>query len=106
MSKSWRLTGADGRPCMSDSPGTLGGNGKAKIYGSLGCGSARAATRRWPGVYETHRVFFADEATAMAAGFRPCGSCQRAAYRRWKAGPQPGQPYPWRTLPSRAGTRS
>jgi methylphosphotriester-DNA--protein-cysteine methyltransferase len=31
-------------------------------------------------------VFFADEETAIAAGFRPCGACQREKYRAWKAG--------------------
>jgi methylphosphotriester-DNA--protein-cysteine methyltransferase len=31
------------------------------------------------------RVFFADEATAIAAGYRPCGACMRAEYRAWKA---------------------
>jgi methylphosphotriester-DNA--protein-cysteine methyltransferase len=29
-------------------------------------------------------VFFADEETAIAAGFRPCGACMREEYRRWK----------------------
>jgi methylphosphotriester-DNA--protein-cysteine methyltransferase len=35
--------------------------------------------------YARHRVFFADETTAIAAGFRPCAVCMRAAYDRWKA---------------------
>jgi methylphosphotriester-DNA--protein-cysteine methyltransferase len=35
--------------------------------------------------YARHRVFFADEMTAIAAGFRPCAVCMRAAYDRWKA---------------------
>jgi methylphosphotriester-DNA--protein-cysteine methyltransferase len=29
-------------------------------------------------------VFFADEETAIAAGFRPCGACLRDRYREWK----------------------
>jgi methylphosphotriester-DNA--protein-cysteine methyltransferase len=29
-------------------------------------------------------VFFSDEATAMAAGFRPCGACMRQRYTEWK----------------------
>jgi methylphosphotriester-DNA--protein-cysteine methyltransferase len=29
-------------------------------------------------------VFFADERTAIAAGYRPCGACLRAEYREWK----------------------
>jgi methylphosphotriester-DNA--protein-cysteine methyltransferase len=31
------------------------------------------------------RVFFADEATATAAGYRPCAVCMRDEYRAWKA---------------------
>ena len=30
-------------------------------------------------------LFFLDEATALAAGHRPCGECRRADYRRFKA---------------------
>ena len=36
------------------------------------------------GGYVRHRVFFADEATAIAAGYRPCGTCMRAEYAAWK----------------------
>jgi methylphosphotriester-DNA--protein-cysteine methyltransferase len=32
-----------------------------------------------------HRVFFADEPTAIAAGYRPCAVCMREEYRQWKA---------------------
>jgi methylphosphotriester-DNA--protein-cysteine methyltransferase len=41
---------------------------------------------RWiaKGFYVRHRVFFADEATAIAAGYRPCARCMPEAYRRWK----------------------
>ena len=104
MAKTYRLTGADGQIYVSTTPGELGGNGRAKIYGSLGCGSARAAIRRWPGSYEAHRVFFADEAAAIASGYRPCGNCQRAAYREWKAGPQAGKRFPWLQLPKLRAT--
>jgi methylphosphotriester-DNA--protein-cysteine methyltransferase len=31
-------------------------------------------------------VFFADEATAIAAGYRPCAACLPEAHARWKAG--------------------
>ena len=37
------------------------------------------------GGYVAHRVFFADEATAVAAGYRPCARCLPDAYRAWKA---------------------
>jgi methylphosphotriester-DNA--protein-cysteine methyltransferase len=30
-------------------------------------------------------VFFADEATAVAAGYRPCAVCLRARYDEWKS---------------------
>jgi methylphosphotriester-DNA--protein-cysteine methyltransferase len=76
------LLGADGRPYRSESQGTLGGNSKLRIYGRLDCWSARKALGKG---YEKIRVFFADEATAIAAGYRPCGNCMRAEYRAWKA---------------------
>jgi methylphosphotriester-DNA--protein-cysteine methyltransferase len=81
--KTYTLLGPDG-PYESAKPGTLGGNGKAHIYGRLDCPSAVSAIRRgWP--YAEHRVFFADEAMAIASGFRPCGNCMREQYRAWKA---------------------
>ena len=81
MTGVFTLLGADG-PYSSETPGTLGGNAKLRIHGRLDCGSARAALPRG---YAQHRVFFADEATAVAAGYRPCGHCMRAEYREWKA---------------------
>jgi hypothetical protein len=80
--KPYRLLGAGGEFYDSAEPGTLGGNGKARIYGRLDCGTARAALSRG---YAAHRVFFADEAAAVAAGFRPCGNCMLQAYRAWKS---------------------
>jgi len=80
MTKTYRLTGADGRAYDSPVAGALGGNRRAKIYGRLDC---RSATRALPG-YARHRVFFADEATAVAAGFRPCAKCMPAEYAVWK----------------------
>jgi methylphosphotriester-DNA--protein-cysteine methyltransferase len=62
----------------------FGGNARMKIYGRLDCPSALRAIARGP-TYVRHRVFFADEASAVAAGFRPCGACMRTAYRKWKA---------------------
>ena len=35
--------------------------------------------RRWT------ELFFLDEATALAAGHRPCAECRRGDYRRWQA---------------------
>jgi methylphosphotriester-DNA--protein-cysteine methyltransferase len=57
----------------SELPGTLGGNRRLKIYGRLDCPSALRWIAR--GHYVRHRVFFADEATAQAAGYRPCKVC-------------------------------
>ncbi|MGY1712738.1 Ada metal-binding domain-containing protein [Geodermatophilus sp. SYSU D00758] len=82
----YTLLGADGRPYPSEDRGTLGGNSRLRIYGRLDCWSARRALGRG---YERIRVFFADEATATAAGYRPCGHCMRAQYREWKSR-QPG----------------
>ena len=31
-----------------------------------------------------HRVFFADEETAVAAGYRPCAVCMPERYAEWK----------------------
>jgi len=65
----------------------FGGNRRMKIYGRLDCPSALRAIKRGP-TYARYRVFFADEASAIAAGFRPCGVCMRAAYEKWKAAKQ------------------
>jgi methylphosphotriester-DNA--protein-cysteine methyltransferase len=79
--KRYRLTALDGSTYESPTPGLFGGNRKLKIYGRLDCASARRAL---PKGYARHRVFFADEAAAIAAGYRPCGTCLRERYREWK----------------------
>ena len=83
--KLYKLLGADGKIYESETPGTLGGNGKLKIYGRLDCPSALSTIRRFPGSYEKSRVFFADEKTALEAGYRPCGNCMRAQYKEYMA---------------------
>jgi hypothetical protein len=62
--------------------GALGGYRPKKIYGRLDCPSAL----RWiaQGKYAKHQVFFADEMTAISAGFRPCQRCLRQRYSLWK----------------------
>ncbi|HSF27369.1 MAG TPA: Ada metal-binding domain-containing protein [Actinomycetes bacterium] len=80
---TYTLLGPDGRPYESIVPGTLGGHRRGRIYGRLDCPSALRAIAR--GGYVTHRVFFADEATAVAAGFRPCARCMPDEYAAWKA---------------------
>jgi hypothetical protein len=78
--------------------------GRGLVYGNRGCIHdaagrivRRAATRRWiacrlafrgwyrsptprPGKYTG--LFFLDDATALAAGHRPCALCRREDYRR------------------------
>jgi hypothetical protein len=82
--RGYRLLSASGEIVESAEPGALGGNSRLRIYGRLDCASALRALARG---YARHRVFFADEATARAAGYRPCGACMRPAYTRWKASP-------------------
>ena len=77
------LLGADGTLQTSRLPGTFGGNRRLKIYGRLDCPSAMRAL---PKGYARRRVFFLDEAAAIAAGYRPCGRCLPERYRAWKDG--------------------
>ena len=81
--KTYALLGADGRPYRSAEKGLWGGHRRTKIYGRLDCPSALRSIER--GGYVRHRVFFADEATAIAAGYRPCATCCEDRYREWKA---------------------
>ncbi|MCC6314877.1 MAG: metal-binding protein [Thermomicrobiales bacterium] len=83
--RTWRLLDARGQPYQSARPGTLGGHRRTRIYGRFDCPSARRALDR--GGYAAHRVFFADEATAVAAGFRPCATCLPRQYANWKRDP-------------------
>lgn len=86
--KMYKLLGPDGKEYLSEAPGILGGNSKFKIYGRLDCPSALSTIRRFPGSYEKARVFFPDEKTALAAGYRPCGRCLRKQYREYINDPQ------------------
>ncbi|MFL6125337.1 Ada metal-binding domain-containing protein [Actinophytocola sp.] len=79
---TYTLVGADGRSYESATPGTLGGYRRRRIYGRLDCPSALRAIAR--GEYVCHRVFFADEATARTAGYRPCAVCLPEKFRTWK----------------------
>ena len=78
--KQYRLIGADGQEMLSALPGTFGGNRRRKIYGRLDC---RSAVGSLPTGYAKVRVFFVDEATALAAGYRPCATCMREEHRAW-----------------------
>lgn len=90
--KAFRLIGPDGRELLSTEPGKLGGHRRTRIYGRLDCPSALRAIAR--GGYVRDRVFFADEETAVAAGYRPCFRCLPERYRAWKvaAAPSPEPP--------------
>jgi methylphosphotriester-DNA--protein-cysteine methyltransferase len=58
----------------------FGGNQALKIYGLLRCRSGKRMKRK-------NRVFFSSRAEAIMLGFRPCGHCLNAEYKRWKNGP-------------------
>ena len=92
------LLGPDRRPYRSATPGRLGGHRRGKLYGRLDCPVALHAIAA--GGYVAHRVFFVDEATAVAAGYRPCAVCLPEAYRQWqRPAARPGQS----PLPARSG---
>lgn len=85
--KTYKLMDENGNIYVSEQPGTLGGYKKRKIYGRLDCPSALRHIAK--GGYVKHRVFFADEETAIKAGYRPCGICMKEAYKVWKAEQKP-----------------
>ena len=80
--KTYTLMGPDKKFYKSKTPGTLGGHKKTKVYGRMDCPAALRAIDKYG--YIKERVFFADEQTAVAAGFRPCGACLREKYKNWK----------------------
>lgn len=84
---TYTLLGPDRKPYESTTPATLGGHRGSRIYGRLDCPTALRAIAQ--GGYVNNRVFFADEATAIAAGFRPCASCLPQKYRSWKQSQDP-----------------
>jgi methylphosphotriester-DNA--protein-cysteine methyltransferase len=77
------LIDANGKAFESDRPGTLGAHRRGKLYGRLDCRAAAQAISR--SGYARHRVFFFDEATVIAAGYRPCAVCLPEKYAAWKA---------------------
>jgi hypothetical protein len=83
IQKTFTLIGADKRPYVSKTPGLYGGHRKTKVYGRMDCPAAIRALNK--GGYVNNRVFFADEQTAIAAGFRPCASCLPEKYAIWKS---------------------
>jgi metal binding Ada-like protein len=81
--RTWTLVGSDGKPDAASAPGTLGGHRRGRRYGRLDCPAALRALAR--GGYVRDRVFFADEQTAVAAGYRPCAVCLPDSYAAWRA---------------------
>lgn len=57
---------------------TLAGNRRLKIYGRLDCSSGRRMKL-------ANRIFFRDEADAVAAGYRPCAHCLHERFKRWRS---------------------
>ena len=57
----------------------FGGNNKLKIFGTLQCSSGKRMKKG-------NRVFFNSVQEARKNGFRPCGHCMRADYKKWKNG--------------------
>lgn len=94
--KTYKLLAADGSTIISETHGALGGNSKAGTYGQLDCSAANSALSKG---YAKHRVFFANEQNAIQAGYRPCGRCMRAEYRKWKSSPDGNGSYPWKQIP-------
>lgn len=78
----YKLLDKNGKEYLSEEPGTIGGHRKLKIYGKLDCSSAQRYIAK--GQYVQYRVFFKDEDTAIAAGYRPCGVCMKEEYKKWK----------------------
>jgi methylphosphotriester-DNA--protein-cysteine methyltransferase len=88
--QTYTLLGADGKPCQSSAKGQCGGHRGTRIYCRLDCPAALRAIAR--GGYAGYRVFFADEATAIAAGYRPCATCCPDRYQEWENTRQQQQP--------------
>lgn len=55
----------------------FGGNYRQKIYGHLNCSSGQRLKK-------DRRVFFTSMDDVFLQGFRPCGNCMKATYKRWK----------------------
>jgi hypothetical protein len=72
------------RGCLHDAEGRIRRRYSGKLW--IACRLAFKDRRRpllRPGRYT--ELFFLDDATALAAGHRPCAECRREDYRRWQA---------------------
>ena len=86
VQKMYKLIGIDGKEYLSSEKDTLGGyhRGNQKIYGRLDCKNALRHIAE--GHYVKWRAFFKVEATAIAAGYHPCGKCMHEHYKLYKDG--------------------
>ena len=89
MGSQVRLLGPDGY-YKSDTKGEFGGHKGSKIYGTMDCSTAQRFLKK--GTYQDSRVFFADEATAIACKYHPCGDCLPEKHAKWKEGSLAGLP--------------
>jgi hypothetical protein len=80
--KTYKILNDRGVEIEVNTPGKIGGHRRLKIYGRLDCPSALAHIKK--GNYVKHRVYFADEESAIAAGYRPCAKCMKPQYEKWK----------------------
>lgn len=80
--KMYKLLDINKQTYLSELPGSIGGHRKLKIYGRLDCPSALSHIQK--GNYVKQRVFFKDEVTAIASGYRPCARCMKKEYEIWK----------------------
>ena len=80
----YKLIEMEGKQYFPEQNGQFGEHLELKIYGRLDCPSALRNIAA--GYYIQHRVFFADEETALAAGYRPCSVCMKEHYNLWKGG--------------------
>ena len=87
---SYTLLDAHRQPYQSETPGELAGNNSTNVYGRLNCPMAAMWIAR--GKYVKNRVFFANEAAAVAADYRPCYACMPDEHRAWKAKDRCGRP--------------
>ncbi|WP_312474749.1 metal-binding protein [Neobacillus sp.] len=82
LHKVYTLMRADKQPYESEILGTFGGHRQSEINRRIDCPVAFGAINKCG--YIKHRGFFADEQTAISAGFRPCGVCMPEKYAIWK----------------------
>lgn len=68
-------------PCSAPSPARWAATAAAASTAAWIAAPPRALAQ---GGYAAQRVFFLDEASAVAAGYRPCAVCMPQAYAAWK----------------------